>query len=195
MIEFHVDSIIDADAEPLHRFVEEDNCKNGGLGAYQSYFRKYKTRKVLICIGQDKCIFKQFLVNKKAWLRKSGHFKHTPKDDGSGIMVSALQAREFGFGFPLFAIIKDAVNIYRRGKKYKDVDAANNVKKKVDTDPFVCLFEYGNAEGKEGYWSYDNMVLQMRIASMYLPWPLGVTVTMFFCLIILVDMTECNLML
>eukprot|EP00978_Attheya_sp_CCMP212_P012664 scaffold31668_cov55-Attheya_sp.AAC.5 len=145
-IEFHVDSIIDAAAEPLHRFVEEAMHNNGGIGAYQSYFRKDKARKS----------------------SKSGHFKLTPKDDGSGIMVSGLQSREFGFGFPLFASIKDRVNKYRRGKKYKDFDAAAKVMKQeekaklVETDTFVCLFEYGNVEGKEGSWSYDNMILQLE---------------------------------
>eukprot|EP00978_Attheya_sp_CCMP212_P000276 scaffold505_cov49-Attheya_sp.AAC.2 len=33
IIEFHVDSIIDAAAEPLHRFVEEAMRNNGGLSA------------------------------------------------------------------------------------------------------------------------------------------------------------------
>eukprot|EP00957_Ditylum_brightwellii_P150903 11490521-Ditylum_brightwellii.AAC.1 len=30
------------------------------------------------------------------------------------------------------------------------------------SDPFINFFEYGNADGKEGYWSYDHTVLQVE---------------------------------
>jgi hypothetical protein len=122
----------------------------------------------LIALGQDECIFKQFLCNGKAWHSKSGKFKLTPKDDGSGLMVSAFVSRPFGFGFPLFdQELLEKVNKFREGKKYQDTLAALKVNKKEEklplaTDPFIRLFEYGNAEGKEGYWSYDHMVLQQE---------------------------------
>eukprot|EP00978_Attheya_sp_CCMP212_P024028 scaffold74802_cov56-Attheya_sp.AAC.1 len=149
------------------RTYQDDEEKNGGMGVNQSYFRKDKTKAVTVCIGQDECIFKQFLVNKKAWFSKSGRFKLTPKDDGSGIMVSGLKSRELGFGFPEFETYTERINAYRHEKKYKDIHAAVNVNRKeskdpLESDPFIRLFEYGNAEGKEGYWTYDNMVLQLE---------------------------------
>lgn len=32
----------------------------------------------------------------------------------------------------------------------------------MEEDPFVRLFQYGNSEGKEGYWSYEHMVTQLE---------------------------------
>ena len=29
-------------------------------------------------------------------------------------------------------------------------------------NPFMVLFEYGNSDNKEGYWSYENLVLKME---------------------------------
>eukprot|EP00957_Ditylum_brightwellii_P116852 8913443-Ditylum_brightwellii.AAC.1 len=51
------------------------------------------------------------------------------------------------------------------GKKYFDTKAAMAVngcemKKPLEDDPVIKLFEYRNVDGKEGYWSYDHMVLQ-----------------------------------
>eukprot|EP00957_Ditylum_brightwellii_P172113 13103624-Ditylum_brightwellii.AAC.1 len=94
---------------------------------------------MLLSFGQDECIFKQYLMHKKAWQTKDGWFRIRPKDDGNGVM----------------------------GKQYFDTNAAKKVqmvsdKKPLEEDPFVRLFEYGNAEGKEGYWSYDHMVLQLE---------------------------------
>ena len=106
--------------------------------------------------GQDKVIFKQFLLNKKCWYNKEGQFKCRPKDDGSGIMCSEYQSREYGFGFSEFQKWKQAVNTYRKGNSYHVATAALEVRKtskKGDLEeyPFVRLFQYGNSKGKEGY--------------------------------------------
>jgi hypothetical protein len=167
MIEFHLDTICDEMFKQLRVYVEKLYEKHNGLGANPSVFRKDKSRKILICLGQDECIFKQYLLHRKAWQSKSGHFCIRPKDDGSGVMVSAFQSREFGFGFPDFEKVKDEVNCYRKGKTYIDKDAAmvvyhTDMKRSLNSDPFIQLFEYGNAEGREGYWSYDHMILQLE---------------------------------
>ena len=79
-----------------------------------------KIRKnILILLRQDECIFKQFLVNKKAW-SVNKNFYIQPKDDGTGIMVSAFQSHVFGFGIDLSAEDYDKVNKERRGKEYLD---------------------------------------------------------------------------
>lgn len=61
------------------------------------------------------------------------------------------------------------VNRFRATKKhntYYDIDAAFHARKSeskppLSIDPFVRFFDYGNAEGKEGYWSYDHMACQL----------------------------------
>ena len=137
------------------------------MHAEQSIFREDKTKPFLICFGQDEVIFKQFLMNKKCWYGPNSEFWVRPKDDGSGIMISGFQLYEFGFGFPNFESNKQNINAYRKNKFYHDKEAAATIKKnhkKSDLleDPFVRFFEYGNVEGKEGYWTYEHMVLQLE---------------------------------
>ena len=129
---------------------------------------------------------------KKAWMSKSGRFRVRPKDDGSGMMISAFQSREFSFGFPLFNKYKNKINEFRRGKKYVDKMAANAVfgtdeKKELDKDPFIRYFVYGNADGKEGYWSYDHMILQLEDVLDVLYAIFGVKYDYLFCLITAAD--------
>ena len=111
-IEFHVDSIADDVFSDLHYLVDELEKVNDGMGYNQSHFRPDKERKVLIAIGQDECIFKQFLLHRKAWQSNSDKFRIRPKDDGSGMMVSAFQGREFGFGFSSFDKYKEKINAF-----------------------------------------------------------------------------------
>jgi len=75
MIEFHVDTIIDEMFKELQVYVQKLYEEHNGLGANPSVFRKDKSRKILICLGQDECIFKQYLLHRKAWQSKSGRFR------------------------------------------------------------------------------------------------------------------------
>ncbi len=63
--------------------------------------RKAPEVKPLICFGHNECIFKQFVLTSKAWKGPNGENAPVPKDDGAGIMISAFQSREFGFGLHL----------------------------------------------------------------------------------------------
>ena len=59
----------------------------------------------------------------------------------------------------------EIVNEYRRGKEYSDKVAAvmkngNTFKKDLKESPFVRQLEYGVR--KEGYWTYESMVLQLE---------------------------------
>eukprot|EP00957_Ditylum_brightwellii_P131278 10012591-Ditylum_brightwellii.AAC.1 len=58
MIEFHTDAICDEMFKELQVYVEKLYQKHNGLGANPSVFRKDQSRKILICLGQDECIFK-----------------------------------------------------------------------------------------------------------------------------------------
>ena len=115
-------------------------------------------------IGQDECIYKQFLLNNMHWVAGDGTAPLLPKDEGQGIMFSAFVSRDFGFGYSLSAEEIKAINDWRSAAdmRYKDGDAAkrlNGHDKKIDltSSPFVRSLDYG--KHLEGYWGYDNMVL------------------------------------
>ena len=61
---------------------------------------------------------------KKSWFGPDGELALVPKDEGQGIMISALQSREFGFGICLTEEEQKKINDKREGEKYKDEDAA-----------------------------------------------------------------------
>jgi hypothetical protein len=85
MVEYHVDS--------LGLFQERmDRLEFGG----NLSMRIKAGEKPLIIFGHEKCIYKQYLLTKKAWLLPSGEKQLVPKDEGQGIMISALQSRELG---------------------------------------------------------------------------------------------------
>ena len=114
IIDFHVDSIIDEFFATLQKNIDEAEEISGGLGTKQSEFRKDKIRKPLLMFGKDEWIFKQFLLNKKAWKGKDGRFSCRPKDDGHGVMASALQNQKISFGCPIFEEVKEQVKKIER---------------------------------------------------------------------------------
>jgi hypothetical protein len=67
------------------------------FGSNLSVWKKAHEKPVMI-VGQDQCIFKQYTLNRKSWTCTDGTCALLPKDDGQGIMVSAFNCREFGFG-------------------------------------------------------------------------------------------------
>jgi hypothetical protein len=84
-------------------------------------------------------------------------------------MVSAIQSREFGFGFELTSDDQDAVNNFCRTHQphYTEADAALKLngrteKENIGKNPFLNFFEYDYGAGKEGYWTYDHMALQFE---------------------------------
>jgi len=66
----------------------------------------------LLAFGHNECIFCQFIFTGLAWIRVKGELPIIPKDEGFGIMVSAFQSREFGFGFKLTSDDQKVVNEY-----------------------------------------------------------------------------------
>ena len=99
MIEFHVDSISDDWCRSkLQNEIDTAMKIHDGLGTGMSWFRKNKKRKPLIDWGQDEAIFKQYISTKNTWTGRNGEFPIRPKDDGSGLMISAMQGRSYGFG-------------------------------------------------------------------------------------------------
>ncbi len=123
--------------------------------------------KPLISFGHDESIYKQFLISLKTWTGPDGEKNIAPKDDGMGMMISAFQSREFGFGVVVSEDQLKEVNEKRKNQKYKDIKAAiesggckEGFKKPLTSSPFIRTFEYG-ADG-EGYWNYNHMVMQLE---------------------------------
>ena len=109
--------------------------------------RKQQSDKPLIIMGQDECIFKQYLFSHKSWVAPDGTRALIPKDEGAGVMISAIASREFGFGMKITEDELRRVNEYRQGKQYSDCEAAVQVqntanKKPLTSSPFVIEFEY-----------------------------------------------------
>jgi hypothetical protein len=160
MVEYHTDAVTRTSIKP--------EWITTNLGGNLS-IRKPPNMKPLILFGHDECIFKQFTMPGKQWYGPNRETYIVPKDDGMGIMISAFQSREFGFGMPLTSNQLQQVNATRLGRKYKDERAAIDTRKDKEQgfkqplteSPFVREFEYG-ANSEEGYWTYQHMVLQLE---------------------------------
>jgi len=138
MVEFHVDDIpeinvIDNKTENKLRTKIEEECLYGG----NLSVRKEPEEKPLLAFGHDECIFWQFIFTGLAWVGVKGELPIIPKDEGFGIMVSAFQSREFGFGFALTLDNLKAVNEFRtlHRPNYTETESAikilGNAKKKI----------------------------------------------------------------
>ena len=80
-------------------------------------------------------------------------------------MVSAFVSRVFGFGLPITDVELNKIDIVRAGTKYADHEAAaylngNSRKSPLTESPFIRHLNYGS--GKDGYWTYRHMVLQIE---------------------------------
>ena len=157
MYEFHVD-----DAECLQAMTNEKYVFGGQTRKFLN-----PSQKPVVIFGQDECIFQQYLFRKKQWVGPNGERALLPKSDGYGIMVSAFQSREFGFGMDMSDSELEAVNIKKRrgNQRYADEEASQAVhgsieKQDLKHSPFVQFFEYGASN--EGYWDYNHMVIQLE---------------------------------
>jgi hypothetical protein len=128
------------------------NKTYGALGGNASVHNAIAI-KPLIIFGQDESIFNQFSFGSTQWVGPSGERSILPKSPGMGVMVSAFQSREFGWGMEIDDIQLTLINAHSHGNDYFDATAATEVngtskKPPLKNSPFVCLFEFG---GKNGY--------------------------------------------
>jgi hypothetical protein len=120
--------------------------------------------KLLIVFGQDESVFKAFAMNLNAWTC-DGITTERQKGEGPGMMVSAMQSYEYGFGLELPGDVLSEINRIRAGEHYCDRQAATELtgsseKPPLTSSPFVVFFELG--KGKSGYWAYNHMVTQLE---------------------------------
>ncbi len=96
---------------------------------------------MLIILGHDEAIMKQYLLTNKHWTGPNGEKAISPKDEGLGIMISAFQSRELGFGMKITEEDLARINRYREGKEYIDVDAAKTKRRTTKKHhlPPACL--------------------------------------------------------
>ena len=79
---------------------------------------------MLIILGHDEAIMKQYLLTNKHCTDPNGEKAISPKDEGLRIMISAFQCHEFGFGMMITDEELATINRYHEGKEYLDKDAA-----------------------------------------------------------------------
>ena len=92
MVEIHVD-----DRECLQDIGNDKYGKFGGNVSVRC------VGKPIIIIGQDASVYNQFAFGCKQWVGKAGERAFLPKSGGAGVMISAFQSREFGWGLELTA--------------------------------------------------------------------------------------------
>ena len=116
-------------------------------------------------VGQDECVFMQYLLGGRNWVGSNGERPLLPKTDGDGKMISAFQSRLLGFGRPMTAEELAAVNLYRCGKTYWDTEAALEVHKQtakqpLRESPFLRSIVVG--ANNDGYWNSMHMSIQFE---------------------------------
>jgi hypothetical protein len=115
MVEYHVDT--------CYLFQQRMN-EETAFGGRRS--DRYESRQMLIILGHDEAIMKQYLITNKHWPGPNGEKAISPKDEGLGIMISTFQSCEFGFGMKINEEQLAEINRYREGKGYIDKDAAKS---------------------------------------------------------------------
>ena len=115
-----------------------------------------------LIVGQDKCIFKQYIFSKGVWVLPDGTKQLIPKEEGQGVMLSSFCCRELGYGYPVQGYILGQVNKKRENETYSDEIAAREYlgttkKQPLTSTPFVRELEY--RKNHDGYWTYNCMII------------------------------------
>ena len=84
---------------------------------------------------------------------------------GTGIIVSAMVSRVFGFGMYIKDEDSSAINNLREGTNYTDDEAVtyllgSALKQPLTKSPFVWYLNY--IQRKDGCWTYKHMILQIE---------------------------------
>ena len=88
MYEFHVD---------VHETFQS-KFENHEYGGNLSIHKDPKS-KIILSFGHDEAIFNMMAFTSRCWSGTHGEQPIVPKDNGTGIMYSCFQSREFGFGY------------------------------------------------------------------------------------------------
>jgi len=119
----------------------------------------------VIIIGQDECVFSQFLLTSKIWVGPHKESPLLPKSDGESQMISAFQSRDFGFGLQISKETLALVNASHHNQNYCDTTAATEVfgcisKKPLSETLFLQSITVG--ANNDGYWNSYHMAVQLE---------------------------------
>jgi hypothetical protein len=90
MVEFHIDAM---SKEVVEELAATDNALFCPFGSGHLSVHRDRSKKPLICLGQDKCIFKQFSFFSKVWYGSDSQLALLPKDEGMSVMISAFYSQ------------------------------------------------------------------------------------------------------
>jgi len=93
-------------------------------------------------IGQDECVFSQFLLSSKMWTGPNSEALLLPKSEGESHMVLAMQSHDSGFGLKVSDEQLSLINANQHQQNYIDTLAAIEVfgsikKEPLSESPFV----------------------------------------------------------
>jgi hypothetical protein len=161
-------AFVEVHADTVYAYEEGKSLPTGTpplpeLGGYLSV-RRPPNSKPRVVFGQDEAIYRSSQLNESCWAI-DGQQTLRSKGMGVGRMISALCSREFGFGYFISNEELTKINEMRKDTKYADEEAAtylfgNPNKKDLSESPFIRELEYGT--GKDGYWTYKHMVIQIE---------------------------------
>ena len=103
------------DGNELYEFHVDDHeifsvkCSHLPYGGYLSV-RMPSGAKPLMIVGQDECIFKQYVFTKGIWVLPDGTKQIIPKDEGQGLMISGMCSREIGYATKISKKVLKLVN-------------------------------------------------------------------------------------
>ena len=123
------------------------------------------TAKRLVIIGQDECVFMQYLLGTKYWTGPKGERPLLPKSEGDAYMVAAFSGRDIAFGLKLTDEEMAEVNRRRKDTSYIDKAAAKELyncekKQELKVSPFTRYLLVG--ANNEGYWNNYHMAIQLE---------------------------------
>ena len=113
--------------------------------------------------GQDESIYKAYQLSSRVWTM-NGVRGLRKKCDGPGEMVSSCQDDLRGFGLPVSAEELQKLNEWRRARygpeSYMSRGGLPAEKTDLLMSPGHRFLNYGKAEGKDGYWTYELLAKQ-----------------------------------
>ncbi len=116
--------------------------------------------------------FLQYIFTGSAWSGPQGKLAIIPKDEGKGIMISAFQSREFGFGMNLSQIEIQKINQYHSEKRllYTEAESAmivnvTTIKKPLENSPFILFFNMATYLARKGTGCMITCAFNLKIVS------------------------------
>jgi len=92
-------------------------------------------------IGQDECVFSQFLLSSKMWTGPNSEAPLLPKLEGESCMISAMQSHDFGFGLKVSDEQLSLINANQYQQNYSGMVAAievlGSIEETLSESPFV----------------------------------------------------------